>query len=169
MMHLAPEYRPDELPQHLRDLAFAYLEASEHLCRDLDAGSWPATFLTGQPVLFLALHATEIFLKACIASAAPAEMKSRHPLGELLATFSSCFPGVPFEPPFGAEPIPADEVLIALAVKDDATLNQRFRYPTDSSGTPWGGVRAFSPELFLAELERLHGDFDRISAVVFKS
>jgi hypothetical protein len=88
-------------------------------------------------------------------------------LGELLTTFSSCFPGLNFEPPFGPEPMPADETLIALAVKADATLHQRFRYPTDTSGHAWGGGQTFSPDLFLAELERLRADLDRISAAVF--
>ena len=37
-MHLAKEYGPGELPLHFRDLAIAYLESSELLCRELESG-----------------------------------------------------------------------------------------------------------------------------------
>ncbi len=166
-MHLAPEYETNEIPEHFRDLSFAYLEASERLCQEIATGSWAPSFHRGQVTLWLAFHATELFLKACIRSASPNQLKNLHSLGELLLVFSSCFPTLKFEPPFGPEPMPADPVLMEMAVKSDATLHQQLRYPVDTSGSPWPGVRAFTPELFLSELERLRGDFERISLVVF--
>lgn len=166
-MLLAPEYTAAEAPDHSRSLALAYLDASERLCQDMSNGSWTPSFHRGQPILWLAFHATELFLKACIAPVAPRQIENPHSLGELLSAFSTKFPELPFEPPFGSEPMPADPVLMNMALKADATLHQQLRYPTDKKGQPWGGIRAFTPEHFLVDLERLRSDFSRIGAVVF--
>ena len=166
-MHLAPKYSEKELPTRFRDQAFAYLESSERLCQQMADGTWESNFHRGQAVLWLAFHATELLLKACIYSAAPGQLKNVHPLGELLKVFSTYFPALPFEPSFGPEPVPADPELIEWTREVDRTLHERLRYPTNKAGVPWPGEHAFMPELFLAELERLHSDFQRISLTVF--
>lgn len=167
MMHLEPEYEASNAREQLRSLAVAYLDASERLCQDMGSGSWAPSFHRGQSVLWLAFHATELFLKACVSPISPKQLENPHSLGELLLLFTSKFPELPFEPPFGSEPMPADPVLIHMAFKSDATLHQQLRYPTDRKGQPWGGIRAFTPILFLATLERLRSDFARIGSVVF--
>lgn len=167
MMQLAPEYQETDIPEHFRDLAYAYMDAAERLCREMTRGSWPSTYHRGQVTLWLAFHATELFLKGCIWKASPNLVKNKHSLGELLLAFSSAFPGITFQVPFGPEPMPADWELMEFALKADATLHQQLRYPVDTSGLPWKGLRAFSADLFLAELERLRVEFSRISLTVF--
>lgn len=167
MMHLARTAANEEMPRQFVELAGAYLEAAERLCQEMVAGNWPASFNRGQVCLWLAFHATELFLKGCIRHAAPGQALNSHSLGELQVLFARHFPGVRFEPPFGSEPVPADPELMAAVLKTDATLHQQLRYPADRSGSAWGGVRAFTPELFLGELKRLGTEFERISEIVF--
>lgn len=150
-------------------MAIGYLDASQRLCEDMIDGSWPASFDRGQPVLWLAFHATELFLKACIGPAALKAVENPHSLSELLLAFTARYPDVPFEPPFGCEPMPADPVLMDMALRGDATLHQQLRYPSDRKGQPWGGIRAFTAKLFLANLRRLRSDFERIAGVVFSA
>jgi len=166
VMHLAPEYGDQEVPDHLRALALTYLDAAERLCQQLADGSWAPNYHKGQVCMSLAFHATELFLKGCIRSASSGKVKNTHSLGELRLTFLSLFPSVAFELPFGSEPMPADPVLKEMERESDATFDQQLRYPIDKSGSPWGGGRAFAPDLFLAELEKLRGDFERISSLV---
>jgi hypothetical protein len=168
-MHVEPEFRPEEAPDRLRSLAFAYLDASEQLCKEMVRGAWSPSFERGQPVLWLAFHATELFLKACLSPLAPKQFENPHSLTELLLAFSAKYPAIPFEPPFGCEPMPADPELMQLALKGDATLHQQLRYPTDKHGKPWGGVRGFTPPLFLRNLRALRQDFERIGALVFQA
>ena len=168
-MHIAPEYDASEAREHLRVLAIAYLDASEQLCQDMIGGSWTPSFDRGLPVLWLAFHATELFLKACIGPVALRQLENPHSLTELQLAFTARYPDLSFEPPFGCEPMPSDPVLMDMALKSDATLHQQLRYPTDKKGQPWGGIRAFTPALFLASLERLRSDFERIGSVVFNA
>lgn len=169
MMLIAPEYGSNEVSDHFRDLAMAYLDAAERLCKDLCSESWPPTFHKGQVTLWLAFHATELLIKGCIRKASPEQLKNKHSLGELLLTFSALYPALEFNPPFGPEPVPADWELMELALKSDATFHQRLRYPVDTAGSQWGGIRTYSPELFSAELETLRQDFKRISTAVFSA
>jgi hypothetical protein len=168
-MHVEPEFRAVEEPERLRSLAVAYLDASEQLCKEIVSGAWPPSFERGQPVLWLAFHATELFLKACLSPLAPKQLANPHSLTELLLAFSAKYPAIPFEPPFGSEPMPADPDLMQLALKGDATLHQQLRYPTDRHGQPWAGVRAFTPAPFLHNLRALRHDFERIGALVFQA
>lgn len=167
MMHLAPEYGDDEVPDRFRALALTYLEAAERLCQQLTDGSWAPNYHRGQVCMWLAFHATELFLKGCIRSVSPGQLKNTHSLGELHLAFSSLFPSVSFELPFGSESMPADPVLMEMALKSDATFHEQLRYPTNKSGWPWGGVRAFAPDLFLADLKELRANIERVSSVVF--
>ena len=90
-MHLAHKYGPTETAQHFCDLAFAYLDASEKLCRDMESGAWTADYHKGQVTMLLAFHATELFLKGCIREGSLGQPKNLHSLGELLEEFSTLF------------------------------------------------------------------------------
>lgn len=164
----ARKYSSGEIPEHFRDLAFAYLEASERLCREMESGSWSPNYCRGQVVMWLAFHATELFLKGCIRVASLGQSKNLHSLGELLNAFSFHFPSLPFEPPFGPEPVRADPEAFDWAIQVDATLHQQLRYPVDTAGKPWSGEKSFTAELFILELQGLRADFDRIASVVFE-
>jgi len=166
MMYLESDCIEKDIASQFHDLAVAYLESAERLCREMVDGTWSPSFNNGQGCLWLAFHATELFLKGCIRSVSPERLRNIHSLGEIQVTFSSLFPTVKFESPFGPEPISPQPVLMDLALKADATLHHQLRYPVDTSGTPWGGIRVFVPELFLAEIERLRSDFDRVSSIV---
>ena len=131
-------------------------------------GSWIPSYEHGQPALWLAFHATEVFLKSCINPIPPKQIDNLHSLGELLLAFNSKYPAVAFEPPFGIEPMRADPSIMDIAIKHDASLHQQLRYPVDNKNAPWPSAeRGFSPTLFLAELKRLRSDFERVSNVVF--
>lgn len=166
-MHLAQEYDPTEIPRHFRDLAFAYLDASHRLCRDMESGAWPGDYLKGQVTMLLAFHASELLLKGCI-RAASKSTKNLHSLGELLIEFESFYPAVKFEPPFGPEPVRADYELMEWALESDRTLHQQFRYPTDTSGKQWSGIRSFDPGTFRLQLDVLRLDFERISRTIIE-
>lgn len=167
MMHVVARYKTTEIAEHYRDLALAYLEGAERLCDALVSGAWISSFHKGQVALWLAFHASELFIKGCICKADPARLKSQHSLGELLLTFSDLYPALKFQPPFGPEPVPADWELMELALKSDANLHVELRYPTDKSGRQWSQDRAFSGGLFLSDLAVLRADIERISAVVY--
>lgn len=166
-MHLAPQYADSEIPLHFRDLGFAYLECAQRLCGEMADGAWETNFHRGQAVMWLAFHATELLLKGCIRHVAPQESKNVHSLGALLKTFSTHFPHLPFDPPFGPEITPDDPETMAWAVEVDRTLHEQLRYPTNRAGSQWRCERAFEPGLFSAELDRLRSDIERISSAVF--
>lgn len=167
-MYLARKYEANQTREHWRALAFAYLDASEQLCQDMVNGSWPPSYEHGQPALWLAFHATEVFLKACISPISSKQIDNLHSLGELLLAFNAKYPDLDFDPPFGSEPMPADPSIMEAAIKHDASLHQQLRYPVDNKNRPWPPAeRGFSPTLFLAELKRLRSDFVRLSDGVF--
>lgn len=168
MMYLARKYEANQTREHWRALAVAYLDASERLCQDMVNGSWPPSYDHGQPALWLAFHATEVFLKACINPIPRKQIDNLHSLGELLVVFNSKFPSLTFDPPFGIEPMRADPSIINMAIEHDGSLHQQLRYPVDNKNAPWPPAdRGFSPTLFLGELQRLRSDFERVSNAVF--
>jgi len=168
MLHIAPTFDAEDTPEQFRVLSLAYLDASERLAMELDDGTWAPSYHRGQVTLWLALHASELFLKACIRKAAPSEVKNLHSLGELRLAFAAHFPTLEFEPPFGPEPMPADWTTMEMALKSDKTQHEQLRYPVDRANNPWPGSRSFYPAMFVSELRQLRKDIERVSGEVFK-
>lgn len=163
----APSFSEPEIPGHFRALSTAYLDGAERMVTDLAERTWQPDFYRGQVVLWLAQHATELFLKACIRRASPSFTKNVHSLGELLVEFEARFPGLDFELPFGPAPVPADWELMEMALEFDRTSHEQLRYPVGRGNTMWSENRSFQPDLFVASLGKLREEINRISLVVF--
>lgn len=167
MQHLAPTFTEAEVPEQFLKSAYAYLEGAERLTADLASGVWPADYSRGQVALWLGLHATELFLKACLRKAPSSPIKNVHSLGELLVEFSDRYPGVEFEPPFGPAAMKADWELFEMATESDRTAHEQLRYPVSRKNAAWPGVRSFAPHLFARDLQRLRADMDRVASGIF--
>ena len=168
MHHVAPTFTTAELPEQFRALSEAYLEGAERLSSELASAAWEPNYHRGQVAMWLAFHATELFLKACVRRAAPGVLKNVHSLGELRLEFASHYPGLVFEPPFGPEPVPADWMLMEMVLESDKTAHEQLRYPVGRQNAPWGGVRTFEPSSFRSEVRQLRADIERVSREVFK-
>ena len=167
MHYIAKSFTDADIPEQFVTLAFSYLEGSERLTTDLAQGEWTPSYQRGQVAMLLAIHATELFLKACIRKASPTTLRNVHSLGELRVEFSTYFPGIEFEPPFGTEAMPADWELFELAIQSDRTAHEQLRYPVNRQNAAWLGVRSFVPNLFAADLLKLRADMERVASFVF--
>jgi hypothetical protein len=166
-MYTQRKYQPDEVPEHFRDLAFAYLDAAHRLCKDMVDGSWPGSYERGQVTLWLVFHASELFLKGCIFKATK-QVKKNHSLAQLTEDFHSTFPHLSFDPPFGTEPPPdIDGEVTAWVYETDKTMHEQLRYPIDNSGRQWGGPRGFSADGFMGDIEELRSQFVQIAEAVY--
>ncbi len=65
-MHVRSEIRIDDIPVEFMKQALSHLESAEKLNTLMCEGTWPSNFYRGQAVLWLALHAVELFLKGLI-------------------------------------------------------------------------------------------------------
>jgi len=166
-MHTEIEIDARGVAERLRVRAIAFLDAAEHLCQDMDKGCWTPTYDRGQPALWLAFHAVELFMKACIWERDQTRFKSTHSLGELNLILAELDPELEIAVPFGPEPVRADYELMQWALKCDREMHQQPSYPIDRDGATWSGVRGFSAELFSAELTALRKELDRVSHHVF--
>lgn len=144
-------------------LARAYLDASSELCERVASGSWAGSYSRGQPIVWLAVHATELFLKACLEPKVPTKTLTTHSFAKLLALFDEQYPGVGIAIPFGYYDAPPGTEEAALTEENDAVLSELFRYPSAKSGALWPGTRAFLPQQFNSELTALQAEFQRVS------
>lgn len=84
--------RPEDLPDELYRLYDAYLDAAENLNAQIVHGDWESSYQRGQVVLFLAFHAVELCLKACIKTAQPSMDPGHHTLPKLAEQLNSLVP-----------------------------------------------------------------------------
>ena len=168
-MYVEPPYGKDDVTQKLRLMAIGFLDAAEKLSNEMEHGSWDGSFERGQPVLLLGFHATELFIKACLNKLGESVPNS-HSLGELNLKLSNVRPELELDVPFGPMPVPSpDDELMELVLASDKNAHQQLRYPADTKGQTWGGVRSFSPMLFSEDLRKLRLEIERVSELVFGS
>ena len=151
-MFIRPEIQPADVPAEFIRSAFAHLEGAERLNSDLISGAWKGTYQRGQVAMWLAFHATELFLKGFCLMANPNVQVTGHTLPKLRAQLEQVAGPVDFDLPFGGE---APEEYEHLVRHYERTVHERFRYPTDRDGSPWEGLVGFTPELFAATLRHL--------------
>ena len=166
-LHIRKEVTKYAIPVEFIRLAFAHLESAEKLNLLMNEGAWSSSFHKGRVVHWLAFHATELFLKACILRVNPKSQVNDHSLARLLKKLKTLRSDIEFRAPFEVNPMPPYPELVADAKKLEERIHERLRYPTDTAGKPWSGVHGFDSELFSHTLQRLRGDFERIATLLF--
>lgn len=159
---------PADVPLEFVRHALGYLEAAEKLNADITNGHWPGSYYRGQPVLWLAFHASELFLKAFILKLDPQANPNGHSLVELLGQLKGLLPHAQFNPLFVVEAMPPYPELVEEAKKKNRVFHAVLRYPTDKRGEPWPGARGYSPGLFETGLARLRTEAETIYQQLFE-
>jgi hypothetical protein len=115
-------------------------------------------------VLFLAFHAVELYLKACIKTAQPSANPGHHTLPKLAEQLNALVPNLNYRVPFGsAEYVsPPTPELRDKIEASNKIAHQQLRYPADNNGNPWQGAFGFSAQLFQRTLEDIRTDLLRI-------
>lgn len=133
------------------------------------SGEWQGSFNRGEVILWLAFHATELFLKGCIIRLDPSANPGGHTLNALLDKLLKLKSSISFELPFSADALPSTPEGEAWAKEQNAKAHQNLRYPADTSGKPWPGVKGFCPESFSATLAKLRAQMESIYDELFNS
>jgi len=144
--------------------SLAYLDSAERLCKVLKRSSRKATYERGSVVLYLAIHATELFLKAAIVHKAPKE-KFGHDLMLLYNRYNKLYTKKihGFDLPFRSESAPPLDIKI-----DRNQPDQVYRYPRKTVDDPWSGHYSFEANSFLITLQELRTHFERMHAELTK-
>jgi len=157
----------------------AYLDSAIRLCTVLSRSTKKATYARGSVVLYLAFHATELFLKGAILKKAPKDnILTTHNIGNLNNRYKKLYPGKRYqfhllftseEPDFSnTEPDKVKELKITIAeIEKVNPPDQKYRYPQNRKGMPWCGVHGFEPSSFLRELKQLKEQLNDISELIF--
>jgi len=167
------------VPEQFSVFSGAYLDSAIRLCAVLARSTKKATYARGTVVLYLAFHATELFLKGAILKKVPKEyVETSHNIGSLNNRYKKLYPGkkyqfhIPFaseEPDFSdIEPDKVKELKIIIGeIEKDNPHDQKYRYPQNKKGIPWHGVHGFEPSSFLRELKQLREQLEDISELIF--
>ena len=156
------------VPQRFFEYAHAYRNAASALCFKMTSEDAACTWPNAAVVLLLAAHATELFIKGAILCRAPTAIIEHHRIDELRAEYRKHFPEQSFEweIPFKTEyPDIAEAELDALK-KNTPIPSILYRYPVARGGNEWNGAFGFEPHSFLALLEQVSRDFERIKAQI---
>jgi len=150
-------------PKQFFAFARSYLEASSILCRKFEGDDDILSYPQASVILFLAYHATELFLKGAILSHSHNE-RLHHNIDQLKETYEKLYSGPEFywNPPFRTEYLGFSPEDIEPPKKDTEPLDQVYRYPTDIKRDEWRDVYAFDPESFQDVLNSISSDFDRL-------
>lgn len=167
-MHIQQEVAEGDVPMEFVKQARSHLEAAEKLDALMCEGAWASSYYRGQAVLWLAFHAVELFLKGFILKLEPSESVNGHSLGALAKKLKALAPGTEFDPPFGIVALPRDPALVQEAKKGEKKIHEMLRYPIDTEGKPWPGVRGFSAPTFQDTLARTRADCETIYVQLFE-
>ncbi len=165
-MHIQQEVAEGDVPIEFVKQALSHLEAAEKLNALMCDGAWTSNYYRGQAVLWLTFHAIELFLKGFILKLEPGASVNGHSLAVLTAKLKTLVPNMQFDPPFGIE-LPLDLKLVKQAEKDEKRIHEMLRYPIDTEGKPWPGVRNFSAQTFQDTLARTRTDCERLNDQLF--
>jgi len=152
--------------EQLFEFAFAYLDASQLLCRGMTENSELRTWAFSSAVLFNTAHAIELFLKAALLRKnSSIDLSSfGHNIDRLAEEYEKQFTQEEFrwDIPFRF----AQAVSFSQEEKDFfkthvAQPSIENRYPFHSVGNHWITNKAFEPFSFLKKLDVLQSDFER--------
>lgn len=158
-----------DIPTEFVKQARAHLDAAEKLNTLLFDGVWDSNYYRGQAVLWLTFHAVELYLKGFIWKLDPKESINGHSLDALTAKLKTIAPKTEFKPPFGIESLPPDPERAQQAEKLERKIHEMLRYPTDTGGNPWLGVRGFSASRFQKTLKLTRADCERLYVEIFEN
>jgi hypothetical protein len=168
-IHLRGEVKQGDVPMEFMKLALSHLQAAEQLNRLMSERHWPSNYYRGQAVLLLVFHSTELFLKGFILKLDPNAKVGGHSLAKLAKTLKRLAPDVEFDPPFKVEALVPYPELVRRAEKDEARFHEVLRYPIDSNGKPWPGVRGFSASSCKRLLAKVQADCERVYVHIFET
>lgn len=141
------------VPEQWLRFSMASLDSAERLCKILSRSTRKANYERGSIVMYLTVHAVELFLKGAISLKAPSE-KFGHDLERLYQRYLKLYPAKKyrFELPFGVVQGDMTKAEMATARALSPQVDQLYRYPLDKNGVPWNGLFAFEPNMFLQTL-----------------
>lgn len=154
-----------EVAEKFFGLAKAYLMAAEALAgRVVDADHIPDVMASA--CMFNARLSVELFLKGMIVQRDPAGKFATHKLEDLGVEFFRLYSGPEFrwKIPFTAQVVGGTESERRDAVKENLKmrpLDQVFRYPLDTKGTPWEMVSGVRDDWFRAFVDDIRSTMDR--------
>jgi hypothetical protein len=167
-MHIRKEVPAGDVPVEFMKQALADLEAAETLNTLMCGAAWASNYYRGQAVLWLTFHAVELFLKGCILKLSPTAKVNGHSLAALTMKLRKLAPKTNFDPPFGVEALPPYPELTKAAEEQERKIHEVLRYPIDTQGKPWPGVRGFSAPSFRRTLAQVRKDCERLYEQVFE-
>lgn len=167
-IHLRREVSDRDVPMEFMKLALSHLEAAEKLTSLMSEKAWPSNYYRGQAVLWLTFHAVELFLKGFILKLAPGTKVDGHSLAGLTKKLKALASDIEFDPPFKVQALPRYPLLIRDAEAKEKKFHEVLRYPIDTKGKPWPGVRGFSASSCNRMLERVRADCERLYVRVFE-
>ena len=167
-------------PEQFMVFSDAYMDSACRLCAILSRSTKKATYARGTVVLYLAFHATELFLKGAILHKSPNEnIGSTHNIEELFNRYTRLYPKKEFsfellfksnEPDY-SELEPDLVKALKLEINELRKKNpddQRYRYPKNKKGESWNGVHGFEASSFLVEIKQLREEFIGLSKQIFR-
>jgi len=168
------ELKGKETPEQFRLFAHAFLDSSQALTKALIESDQSRNFLLGNPALYLARHAVELYLKGAILTRDSME-RPHHELEKLyeqyVALFANdnrCAWNVPFRVEvLGFEATETDSARDAFLKQFPG--DQLLPYPADKTMKPWPLVSTFDASTFIDSIATIRGDFERLRPLIFST
>lgn len=167
-IHLRSEVKEGDVPMEFMKLALSHLQAAEQLNSLMSERRWPSNYYRGQAVLLLTFHSVELFLKGFILKLDPSAKVGGHSLARLTKMLKRLAPSVEFDPPFKVEALVPYPELVRRAEEQEKKFHEVLRYPIDTNGKPWQGVRGFSASSCKRLLARIRSDCERVHDQLFE-
>ncbi|CAN7800383.1 hypothetical protein LJR022_009813 [Paraburkholderia hospita] len=144
-VHIEPDLPGNSESSQMMWLASAYADAAKVLVESMLANNFSQHHPNVRVILHLCRHALELFLKGAIGLSTGVVPRGTHRLAELFARYKILYPSSKYHFPF---PFPdqvffTDDMFPETIEPFHRTHDQRFRYPSDVKGTPFGGFDIF--------------------------
>ena len=167
------------IPEQYMEFSNAYMDSACRLCTVLARSTRKATYVRGSVVMYLAFHATELFLKGAILHKKPNEnIGSCHNIETLFNRYKKLYPKKKyiFDPLFksedpdfsGIEPDQVKKLKLKIQkLKKDNPNDQRYRYPEKKDKQPWDDLQGFEASSSLVELKKNRSGLSSIRKLIF--
>ena len=161
-----------ETPKQFRLFAYALLDSAEALTKSLITNEQAKNFLMGNPVLYLARHAVELYLKGAILTRNDMK-RPHHELESSAEQYASLFADdarCAWDIPFRVQVLGFDPQQIESVRKEHLKRfpgDQRLRYPADRTMKPWSFVATFDATTFERQIAAIRRDFERLDLLIF--
>lgn len=102
-------------------------------------------------------------MKGFILKVAPRTKVDGHSLAALTKKLKGLASDIEFDPPFKVEALPPYPLLVRDAEAKEKKFHEVLRYPIDTKGKPWLGVRGFYASSCNRMLKRVRADCERLT------